>query len=60
MSEIRSLFYGRPEQPKISGFVIGLGGRDVRLSNLEEVMEKLAGPAVTNEYIDLKTEVEVG
>jgi len=60
VSEIRSLFYGRPEQPKISGFVIGLGGRDVRPSNLEEVMEKLAGPAVTNEYIDLKTEVEVG
>jgi len=60
VSEVRSLFYGRAEEPKISGFVIGLGGRDVRLANLEEVVEKLAGPAVTNEYIDLKTEVEVG
>ncbi len=59
VAEIRSLFYGRPEQPKISGFVIGLGGRDIRHATLEEVMEKLAGPAVTNEYIDLKTEVEV-
>lgn len=60
VSEVRSLFYGKPEQPKISGFVVGLGGRDVRLSTLEEVMEKLAGPAVTNEYIDLRTEAEVG
>ncbi len=37
----------------------GLGGRDIRPSTLAEVMEKLPGPTLTNEYIDLKTEVEV-
>lgn len=60
VSEIRSLFYDKPERPKISGFVVGLGGRDVRFSTLEEVMEKLAGPADTNQYMDLRTQVEVG
>jgi pyruvate ferredoxin oxidoreductase alpha subunit len=59
VSEVRSVLYDRPERPKVSGFVVGLGGRDIRLSTLEEVMEKLPGPTVTNEYIDLKTEVEV-
>ncbi len=59
VTEIRSLFYDKEERPKISGFVMGLGGRDVRSATLEEVLEKLAGPTVSNEYIDLKTEVEV-
>jgi pyruvate ferredoxin oxidoreductase alpha subunit len=59
VSEIRSVLYEKPERPKVSGFVVGLGGRDIRLSTLDEVMEKLPGPTLTNEYIDLKTEVEV-
>ena len=59
VSEIRSVLYEKPERPKVSGFVVGLGGRDIRLATLDEVMEKLPGPTLTNEYIDLKTEVEV-
>ena len=60
LTELRSLFHGREGRPKISGFVLGLGGRDVRFASLEEVLKKLAGPVTSNEYIDLKTEVEVG
>ena len=33
--ELRSVFHGRPASPKISGFVIGLGGRDVTTDDLK-------------------------
>lgn len=40
-SEIRSLFYDEGKVPKISGFVLGLGGRDVTISDFEEIIKKV-------------------
>lgn len=40
-SEIRSLFYDEGKVPKISGFVLGLGGRDVTMADFEEIIKKV-------------------
>ncbi len=43
--------------PKISGFVVGLGGRDITLKSINDVYERLSGKQVDCEFIGLKTEL---
>lgn len=43
--------------PKVSGFVIGLGGRDITLQSIQEVYECLSGKQVDCEFIGLKKEL---
>lgn len=43
--------------PKVSGFVIGLGGRDITLKSIQEVYESLSGKQVDCEFIGLKKEL---
>jgi pyruvate ferredoxin oxidoreductase alpha subunit len=43
--------------PKVSGFVIGLGGRDITLKSIQEVYECLSGKQVDCEFIGLKKEL---
>ncbi len=35
--EIRSLFYDEAERPDIRNFIVGIGGRDVRLDHVEKI-----------------------
>jgi pyruvate ferredoxin oxidoreductase alpha subunit len=56
LSEIRSVFYGKKKPPLISGFVLGLGGRDITIDSIKEVFRKLTAKE-TEEYIDLKPEL---
>lgn len=35
--EVRSAVYGRPDTPDIYGYILGLGGRDVRPENIIEI-----------------------
>jgi len=39
--EIRSALYTLKERPKVSGFIAGLGGRDITLKDMESIMEKI-------------------
>lgn len=55
--EIRSVFQGKEEKPKISGFIIGLGGRDINMNSMKQVFDKLSGPQVDCEFIDVKKEL---
>ncbi len=55
-TELKSLFQGRKEIPKISGFVIGLGGRDITKNSVQAVFQKLLGKQTDCEFIDLKIE----
>ena len=57
LSEIRSVFSGKKKPPIISGFVIGLGGRDITVESIKEVFKKLTSKPLSEEYIDLKTEL---
>ena len=55
--ELRSCFYGQKHQPLISGFVVGLGGRDIPPESLVNAYKKTRGKEVLNEFVDLNLEV---
>lgn len=55
--ELRACFYGARNQPKISGFVLGLGGRDVPPSTLKKIYEHSKGKVISNEFVDLRQDV---
>lgn len=57
LSEVRSGFSGRKNNPVISGFVIGLGGRDITIDSIKEVFKRLNSKQTSEEYIDLKPEL---
>ncbi len=43
--------------PKVSGFVVGLGGRDITLRSIQDVYDRLSGEQVDCEFIGLKKEL---
>jgi pyruvate ferredoxin oxidoreductase alpha subunit len=53
------VFHGRPASPKISGFVIGLGGRDVTTDDLKYAIEKAQQKLINMEFIGLRTDLEL-
>jgi pyruvate ferredoxin oxidoreductase alpha subunit len=55
--ELRSAFYKHKNQPTISGFVLGLGGRDIPPSTLVKIYEVSRGKEILNEFVDLRPEV---
>ncbi len=58
VGEIRSVFFGKKKAPKfISGFVAGLGGRDITKDSIKEIYRLLITKEVQDEYIDLKPEL---
>ena len=57
LSEIRSVFCGKKNPPVISGFVIGLGGRDITIDSIKEIFKRLTAKQISEEYIDLKPEL---
>lgn len=57
LGEVRSIFSGKKKSPVISGFVIGLGGRDITIDSIKEVYKRLGAKPISEEYIDLKPEL---
>ena len=56
--EIKATFYGKKKGPKvISSFVAGLGGRDITLESIGEVLRRLSAKEVNSDFIDLKPEL---
>jgi pyruvate ferredoxin oxidoreductase alpha subunit len=55
--ELRSTFYRQKNQPNVSGFVLGLGGRDIPPSTLIKIYEAAKGKEISNEFVDLRPEV---
>ena len=45
MMEIKSLLYGLDNAPYIAPFLIGLGGRDIRVEHFEEIAQKAVAKA---------------
>ena len=54
-TDLKSVFQGRRSSPKISGFVMGLGGRDITKESIREVFARISGPQVDAQFIDLKS-----
>jgi pyruvate ferredoxin oxidoreductase alpha subunit len=57
LSEVRSVFSGKKKSPVVSGFVIGLGGRDITIDSIKEVFKNLTAKPVSEQFIDLKAEL---
>jgi len=55
--ELRGCFYRQKNQPLISGFVVGLGGRDIPPESLIESYKKAQKGEVLNEFVDLRLDV---
>ncbi|KPJ62247.1 MAG: pyruvate ferredoxin oxidoreductase [Planctomycetes bacterium DG_23] len=56
-TDLKASFQGKEAAPKISGFVIGLGGRDVSKDSIRRVFEELRGPQTPAKFMDVKTEL---
>lgn len=56
-TDLTSIFLGQSKIPKMSGFVIGLGGRDITRKSIRQVFDKLSGKQVDCEFIDVKSEL---
>jgi pyruvate ferredoxin oxidoreductase alpha subunit len=55
--EMKAAFYKQKHQPSVSGFVLGLGGRDIPPSSLIEIYKAYKGRVVSNKFVDLRPEV---
>ena len=58
-TELRAEFQGRPVSPRIDGFIIGLGGRDVTMEAIENAIVRAQQQPVESEFIDLREDVEL-
>ncbi|MFZ5801432.1 MAG: transketolase C-terminal domain-containing protein [Candidatus Omnitrophota bacterium] len=56
-TDLAAAFQGQTKQPKLSGFVAGLGGRDIKISTIKEVAKRLSGPQAPCEFIEVKEEL---
>ena len=54
--DVKSILQGRDASPKISGFIAGLGGRNVTKDSIREVFNRLSGDQVPDQFIDLNIE----
>lgn len=52
LSDLRSALYELDKQPKVSGYILGLGGRDVTDCHIKDIFEKLEkGDIKSNEWM---------
>lgn len=59
-TEFKALFQGKEGTPKISGFIGGLGQRDITKKHVREMFEKLDGEEKNCEFINLNVEYLMG
>ena len=52
-ADLKAAFQGKPNK-KISGYIAGLGGRDITPDTIKEIFKQLAGPEASNQFIGLK------
>jgi pyruvate ferredoxin oxidoreductase alpha subunit len=53
VNEIKSVFYGKPKTPKINGFILGLGGRDITADTIHQVIKETAKAASEEKFVGL-------
>ncbi len=58
--EIRAAFYKQKHQPTVSGFVLGLGGRDIPPATLINIYNGSKGKEITNAFVDLRPDIAPG
>ncbi len=53
VNEIKSAFYGKPKTPKINGFILGLGGRDITADTIHQVIKEAVKAATEEKFVGL-------
>jgi pyruvate ferredoxin oxidoreductase alpha subunit len=56
-NELKTVFYKKPQQPIISGFVVGLGGRDVPQQSIRKTIEKGISDEIDIGWVDLREDI---
>ena len=54
--DLKYVFQGKDAVPKISGFIAGLGGRDITKDSIREIFDGLSGEQVDHQFIGLDVE----
>lgn len=57
--EICNVFINKKEVPQVSDFVIGLGGRDIRMESIEKIVKEVSERKIKEKFIDLNPEVKI-
>ena len=57
LNEMKAAFYGEKEQPEISGFIVGLGGRDIPNRSIVDAVKKAQSEEIEDHFVDLKAEL---
>jgi pyruvate ferredoxin oxidoreductase alpha subunit len=55
--DLKAIFQGRKKSPKISGFIAGLGGRDITKDSIFNILNRLSSEQLDCEFIDVKNEL---
>jgi len=56
-TELRDALYGSGTVPQVNGYIVGLGGRDITLQTIKNIVQTTEERAVTNEFVDLKLDL---
>jgi len=57
LNEAKAAFYGKERHPKMSGFIVGLGGRDVPNKSIINAVKKAESEMVEDSFVDLREEL---
>ncbi|MDP7239833.1 MAG: pyruvate ferredoxin oxidoreductase [Dehalococcoidia bacterium] len=58
-TEVRSMFLGQPRPRSVSTFILGLGGRDVTESVIDDALRKARRGQQTGEFLDLRSDLDL-
>lgn len=53
VNEIKGVFYGKPKTPKINGFILGLGGRDITVDTIHHVIKDTVKATFEEKFVGL-------
>jgi pyruvate ferredoxin oxidoreductase alpha subunit len=56
-SEVRSALQAKSVRAEVTGFIVGLGGRDVTAETISRLLQRLEGPPADAVFVDLKPEL---
>jgi len=56
-TEIRDALYGSGVTPRVNGFVVGLGGRDITVQTIKNIVQTTKDRETNSEFVDLKLDL---
>ncbi|MGB8657894.1 MAG: transketolase C-terminal domain-containing protein [Candidatus Zixiibacteriota bacterium] len=57
LNEMKTAFYGKKNQPRMCGFIVGLGGRDIPNQSIINAVKKAQSETTEDQFVDLREEL---